>query len=137
MTYSSGVAEDGPQIIPYLYYPDAAEALDFLTRAFSFDVVSEVRDREGTVWTAKVGFGRGLVMVGPGLEGFGTQAVPDGSLATSRLFVLVDDVGAHHEQAVAGGAAIVSELAEHGGGHRQYVARDCGGHEWIFAEPLP
>jgi uncharacterized glyoxalase superfamily protein PhnB len=39
---------DGPQIIPYLYYPSAAEALDFLTRAFSFEVVSEVRDKEGT-----------------------------------------------------------------------------------------
>jgi uncharacterized glyoxalase superfamily protein PhnB len=127
---------DGPQIIPYLYYPNAIEALDFLTRVFSFEVVSEVRDKEGTVWTAQVRFGDGLVMIGPGLEGFGTTAVPDGLLATSRMFVRVDDVEAHCARAVASGAAIVSELADHRGGNRQYVARDCGRHEWIFAQPL-
>jgi uncharacterized glyoxalase superfamily protein PhnB len=127
---------DGPQIVPYLYYPNAAEALDFLTNVFSFEMVSEVRDKEGTVWTAKARFGDGLVMVGPGLEGFGTTAVPDGLLATSRMFVRVDDVEAHDARAVASGATIVSEAADHAGGHRQYVARDCGRHEWIFAQPL-
>ena len=67
-------------------------------------------------------------MVGPGLEGFGTTAVPDGSLA--------DDVEAHHARAVAAGAVIVSGLAEHPGGHRQYVASDCGRHQLIFAQPI-
>jgi uncharacterized glyoxalase superfamily protein PhnB len=127
---------EGPQIIPYLYYPSAAEALDFLTSAFAFEVVSEARDKEGTVWTAKVRFGDGLVMVGPGIEGFGTAAVPDGSLATTRMFVLVDDVEAHHARAIAAGAVIVSDLADHPGGHRQYVASDCGRHQWIFAQPI-
>jgi uncharacterized glyoxalase superfamily protein PhnB len=131
----ASVMGDGPQIIPYLYYPSAAEALDFLTRAFSFEVVSEVRDKEGTVWTATVRFGDGLVMVGPGLDAFGTTAVPDGSLATTRMFVRVDDVEAHYGQAVASGAVIVSEVADHPGGHRQYVASDCGHQEWIFAQP--
>jgi uncharacterized glyoxalase superfamily protein PhnB len=132
----ASVMGDGPQIIPYLYYPSAAEALDFLTRAFSFEVVSEVRDKEGTVWTATVRFGDGLVMVGPGLDGFGTTAVPDGSLATTRMFVRVDDVEAHYAHAVASGAVIVSEVADHPGGHRQYVASDCGRQEWIFAQPI-
>jgi uncharacterized glyoxalase superfamily protein PhnB len=52
------------------------------------------------------------------------------------MFVRVDDVEAHYARAVASGAGIVSELADHPGGHRQYVARDCGRHEWIFAQPL-
>ena len=125
-----------PQIVPYLYYPDAAAALEFLVAAFGFEVASAVRDDEGTVWTSTIRLGDGLVMVGPGLEGFGTAAVPEGSLATSRLFVLVDDVTAHHAHAADAGATVVSPPADHGGGHRQYVARDPGGHEWIFAQPV-
>jgi uncharacterized glyoxalase superfamily protein PhnB len=124
-----------PQITPYLYYPDATAAVDFLRRAFGFEEVSAFRDEEGTVWTATLRLGRGAVMVGPGLEGFGTAAVSEGARATSRMFVFVDEVEAHHDRAVAAGATIVSELADHPGGNRQYVASDCGRQQWIFAEP--
>ena len=135
-SYAAGVAPGArPQIVPYLYYRDAGAALDFLVGGFGFTEVSAVRDEDGSVWTSTIRLGDGLVMVGPGLEGFGTAAVPEGSLATSRLFVLVDDVEGHHARAAAAGATIVSPPAEHGGGHRQYVARDPGGHEWIFAQP--
>jgi len=51
------------------------------------------------------------------------------------MFVLVDDVDAHHARAVAAGATIVSEPASHPGGHRQYIAADCGSQQWIFAQP--
>ena len=37
--------------------------------------------------------------------------------------------------AKAAGARIVSEPAIHFSGNRQYVASDCGGQQWIFAEP--
>ena len=124
-----------PQITPYLYYPDATEAVRFLIEAFGFDEVSAFRDDEGTVWTATLQLGQGRVMVGPGLDGFGTAAIPDGALATSRMFVLVEDVDAHHARAVAAGAEIVTELGSHPGGHRQYIAADCGGQQWIFAQP--
>ena len=129
------MSEGWPQITPYLYYPDATEAVRFLIDAFGFEELSAFRDDEGTVWTATLTFGTGRVMVGPGLEGFGTQAIADGSLATSRMFVQVDDVDAHHARAASAGATIVSELASHPGGHRQYIASDCGGQQWIFAQP--
>jgi len=130
------MARARPQVVPYLYYPDATEAVDFLGRAFGFEEVSAFRDDEGTVWTATLRVGRGAVMVGPGLDGFGTAAVPEGASATSRMFVLVDDVDAHRDRAVAAGAEIVSDVAEHPGGHRQYVVSDCGRQQWIFAEPI-
>ena len=126
-----------PQIVPYLYYPDATEAVEFLRRAFGFEEVSAFRDEEGTVWTATLRTGDGLVMVGPGLDGFGTAHVADGAAkATSRMFVTVDDVDAHRDRAVAAGATILWEVSEHPGGHRQYVAGDCGRQQWIFAEPI-
>jgi uncharacterized glyoxalase superfamily protein PhnB len=129
------VTDGLPQITPYLYYPDATEAVRFLVDAFGFEEVSALRDDEGTVWTATLRLGAGRVMVGPGLDGFGTASIPEGSLATCRMFVLVDDVDAHHARAVAAGATIVAELASHAGGHRQYIAADCGRQQWIFAQP--
>ena len=129
------MSDGWPQITPYLYYPDATEAVRFLIEAFGFEELSALRDEEGTVWTATLQLGDGRVMVGPGLDGFGTAAIPEGSLATCRMFVQVEDVDVHYARAVAAGATIVSEPASHPGGHRQYIASDCGSQQWIFAQP--
>jgi uncharacterized glyoxalase superfamily protein PhnB len=131
-----GVTADGfPSVVPYLYYEDATTALEFPCRAFGFVEHKAVRDPEGVVWTAQLRVGDGLVMVGPGVSEFGTRAVTDGDRATSRVHVLVDDLDAHYERAVAAGARIIAERNDHGD-VRIYLATDCGGHEWIFAEPL-
>lgn len=125
-----------PTVVPYLYYPDAAEALDFLVEAFGFEVQSEVRDPDGVVWTAQLRTGDGLVMIGPGLEEFGTRAVPSADDATSRTHVLVSDLDGHFERARAAGATVISEPAVHFGDVRIYLVADCGGQQWIFAEPI-
>ena len=59
--------------MPYLYYPDATTALEFLVTAFGFQVASEVRDRHGAVWNAHVRCGDSIVMIGPASEEFGTR----------------------------------------------------------------
>jgi uncharacterized glyoxalase superfamily protein PhnB len=124
-----------PQIIPYLYYPDATLALEFLVDAFGFEVIHAVRDAEGVVWTAQLRLGDGVVMIGPGIEGFGTRAVDDPDWATTRMYTYVDDVDAHYEHAKSAGALIQSAPEIHFSGNKQYVASDCGGQQWIFAEP--
>ena len=126
---------DSPQIIPYLYYPDANEALAFLVEAFGFEIKSAVRGKKDEVLTAQLRTGDGVVMIGPGMEAFGTRAVQDPEWATTRLFVYVDDVAAHCERARSAGAQIVSEPAVHFSGDKIYVASDCGAQQWIFAEP--
>ena len=127
--------EDSPQITPYLYYEDATEALDFLVEAFGFEVKSALRDDQGAVLTAQLRTGDGLVMIGPGMDGFGTRGVQDPEWATTRMFVYVDDVDAHYERSHASGARVVSEPAMHFSNNKIYVAADCGGQQWIFAEP--
>jgi len=53
------------------------------------------------------------------------------------LYVSVDDVDAHYEQARAAGATILSELEDNTGiGQRQYRAEDLEGHRWMFATRL-
>jgi uncharacterized glyoxalase superfamily protein PhnB len=124
-----------PQVLPYLYYPDAARAVAFLVDAFGFTEIEAVRDDAGNVWTAQLSTGDGVVLVGPGMEEFGTKPVTDIESATSRTFVYVDDVDAHYQRATAAGARIITDLVDHGA-DRIYVASDCGGQQWIFASPL-
>jgi uncharacterized glyoxalase superfamily protein PhnB len=123
-----------PDVVPYLYYPDATEALDFLVRAFGFEEHQATRDEDGVVWTAQLRVGGGLVMIGPGMAEFGTQAISEPGRATCRIHVLVDHLESHCERARAAGAVIHAEPAAHVGGVRIYIAGDCGGQQWIFAE---
>jgi uncharacterized glyoxalase superfamily protein PhnB len=125
-----------PQVVPYLYYSDANKALEFLKSAFGFAEHSVTRDDQGTVWTAQLSTGSGLVMIGPGIDDFGTRPVPDHEWASSRVHVLVEDLDAHYQRSVAAGATICSEPTAHFGDVRIYVASDCGGQQWIFAEPV-
>ena len=66
-----------PQVLPYLYYPDARAALAFLVDVFGFTELDAVRDENGIVWSAQVSTGDGVVLVGPGMEEFGTRPVTD------------------------------------------------------------
>ena len=121
---------------PYLYYPDATAALAFLVDTFGFAEIEALRDEHGTVWSAQLSTGDGVVLIGPGMDEFGTRPVTDPAWACSRTFVYVDDVDGHYRRACAAGAVIITELADHGP-NRIYVASDCGGQQWIFATPLP
>jgi len=94
-----------------------------------------LRGADGTVLSAQVSTGDAVVLLGPAMADFGSCAVPDPSWASSRVFVYVDDVDAHHDRSRAGGATIVSEPADHGP-NRIYLASDCGGQQWIFATPI-
>jgi uncharacterized glyoxalase superfamily protein PhnB len=59
---------------------------------------------------------------------------PSRSEATSQTYVIVDDVDAHHERAVAVGATVVEQLTDTPFGHRRYGCCDPQGHRWYFAE---
>ena len=51
------------------------------------------------------------------------------------LLVEVDDVDAHHEQAVAAGATVIRPLEDtEEAGMRLYTAEDPEGHRWMFGQ---
>jgi uncharacterized glyoxalase superfamily protein PhnB len=135
MPTSASRPAGAPQVLPYLYYPDATQALAFLIDVFGFTEITALRGADGTVLSAQVSTGDAVVLLGPAMADFGSCAVPDPSWASSRVFVYVDDVDAHHDRSRAGGATIVSEPADHGP-NRIYLASDCGGQQWIFATPI-
>ncbi len=129
--------DDMAQIIPYLYYDDAGPAIEFMEKAFGFEIESAFRNPDdGKVLHAKVRTGSGVIFVGPGMEPFGTRAVPDPEFVSCMVYVFVEDVDAHCVRAKAAGAQIRAELHTHFSGNRQYTASDPGGQRWTFAQPV-
>ena len=65
MPPSSRRPAGAPQVLPYVYYADAARALAFLVDAFGFTEIEALRDDEGRVWSAQISTGDGVVLLGP------------------------------------------------------------------------
>lgn len=123
------------QIIPQLSVRDVDRYIEFLRDAFGFEVASEWRDPsdadhvniEMALDGALVGIGRA--------SADRTEAKDPGAPAIG-MYVVVDDVEAHHERARAAGANINFPPADQPWGHRMYGAVDPEGHEWGFAAPI-
>ncbi len=118
-------------VTPYLLYEDGEAAVEFLTRAFGFREVDRQTGAAGGMHVElEVGPDGSIVYLGQAGPGFKGPAEVGG---TSLVYILVDDVDAHHERAQAEGATIVEELVDLPFGHRRYTCDDPQGHEWSFA----
>lgn len=122
-------------VYPVLTYDDAQAAIQFLDRAFGFELLSK-HDEDGTVVHAELRRGEALLML--------SSASPDSKqrwgdhTGQGWLYISVDDPDAHHDQAKAAGAEIVYELTDQDYGSRDYSARDPEGNLWSFGtyDPL-
>lgn len=133
-----------PRISSAIWYEDPRAAIEWLCRAFGFQVRVLVEGEGGQVEHSELTFGDGVVMVG----GYKPEKFPHtkapafaGGVNTQNLMVYVDDVDAHCEHARANGALITKEPATHdyGPGYwadRTYECRDVGGHHWWFVQRL-
>src|SRR5688500_1715154 len=88
-----------PRISSALYYEDPRAAIEWLCKAFGFDVKIIVEGEDGAIHHSELAYGDGLIMVGdanrrerspyvraPGQVGGGN---------TQNMMVYVDDVEAH------------------------------------------
>ena len=133
-----------PRIASSLYYDDAAKAIDFLCRAFGFEVRLKVEGDGGRIEHSELVYGDGVVMVSSEKpEKFPKHRAPAnaGGANTQSLMVYVDDVEAHCKRAREAGAKIVTEPETHDYGEeywadRGYACEDIGGHGWWFCQRL-
>jgi uncharacterized glyoxalase superfamily protein PhnB len=123
-------------VIPTLRYRDAPRAIEFLCHAFGFDRHLVVDGENGTIAHAQLSFGSGMIMLGShpheGPYGEWVQPPDPGRPSTSGIYVVVDDVDAHHARAKAAGAAILREPEDQPYGGRDYTCRDPEGYVWSF-----
>ncbi|HEV8548139.1 MAG TPA: VOC family protein [Polyangiaceae bacterium] len=131
-----------PRASSSLGYERAAEAIDWLGRAFGFEVHTKILGKDGRIEHSELTFGGAVFMVSdPKPDKFDERRAPSqiGGVNTQSIFVYVDDVEAHCARARAAGAKIVHELTttDYGDGYwvdRGYGCLDLGGHSWYFAE---
>jgi PhnB protein len=124
--------EGYPRIAPYLLYNDVAGALSFLSRAFGLKEKVRMPGPDGGIMHAEMELADGIVMMGcPGPDYRNPKAL--GSV-TQTLYVYVDDVDKHYQQAKEAGAKIFEEPQDQFYGDRRYGAEDPEGHQWHFAQ---
>ena len=125
-----------PSLYPTLVYADAKAAIRQLTEAFGFTELSVYEGENGLVLHAELTQGNGAVMLGSK----GTGGVFDSAMkgaGPSGVYVVVDDVDAHHRRAVEHGAEILMPPTDQDYGSRDYMARDLEGNIWSFGTYAP
>jgi len=134
-----------PRVSPSVYYQQASAAIDWLCKAFGFEVRLKVEGDDGRIEHSELTFGDGLVMVGEAERGakYPYRRAPRqvGGINTMSLMILVDDVEAHCKHARESGAKIVGEPTTHDYGEeywtdRSYECEDLEGHHWWFVQRL-
>ncbi|MBC9731120.1 VOC family protein [Streptomyces sp. TRM68367] len=132
----AGTVGGRPSIYPTVLYADAKAAIRQLTEAFGFSELAVYESEEGLVVHAELAQGNGAVMVGSKGTGSRYDEAMKGAGPTG-VYVVVDDVDAHHRQAVEHGAEILMPPTDQDYGSRDYMARDLEGNIWSFGTYAP
>ncbi|MDV7223760.1 VOC family protein [Streptomyces prunicolor] len=132
----SGRPGISPSICPSLLYADAKAAIRQLTEAFGFTELAVYEGEDGSVMHAELVQGNGAVMLGSkGRGGRFDEAMK--SAGPAGVYIVVDDVDAHHRRAVEHGAEILMPPTDQDYGSRDYMARDAEGNIWSFGTYAP
>lgn len=123
-------------VYPTILYDDAKAAIRTLTEALGFTEDAVYEGQDGSVMHAELSCGNGRVMLGSrGREGVFAKAMAGAGPA--GVYVVVDEVDAHHARAVEHGVEILMPPTDQDYGSRDYMARDAEGNVWSFGTYAP
>ncbi|GAA1197635.1 VOC family protein [Prauserella alba] len=120
-------------IAPYLYYTDATEAVEWLTRVFGFTEKVRYVDAAGEVFQATLSAGGSDIhLAGVGDDYWPAKGV-DGPVGQLNV-VYVDDVDVQFERVdeAVGDGVQVSRPQDQPYGARLFTVQDVGGNSWTF-----
>jgi uncharacterized glyoxalase superfamily protein PhnB len=135
-----------PRLSSAVFYQDANAAIEWLCKAFSFELRLKVDGEGGRVEHSELTYGDAVIMVGDERaqvakdRPFASPKTLGGKSTQSAMFY-VDDVEAHCAHARGAGAEItyepkVSDYGEDYWSDKSYQARDPEGHLWWFCQRL-
>jgi len=121
---------------PSVIYQDDRAALDWLAKAFGFEVSLIVEDK-GRIVHSEMKYRDALVTVAREFTDATRSPKGLGGKVTQLLHVQVEgDIDAHCARARAAGAVILQEPEDQFYGDRTYRAIDPEGHIWVFAQAI-
>jgi uncharacterized glyoxalase superfamily protein PhnB len=128
-----------PSLIPGLFYEDPDAAVEWLAKAFGFELRMSYTDDADRIAYAELELGAGVVAVRPqrGHSPHDVSPRTAGGVNTAHLAVAVPDVDVHCERARQAGARVLEPLEDKFYGLRTYAVEDCEGHRWTFESGLP
>ena len=118
-----------------LCYRDAPAAITWLCETFGFTRRVVHADPSGVVHHAQLTHGNGMIMVSSARDstpGAPLVSAAHAGMQTGSLYIVVADVDAHDDRAMAAGATLVRPLTDEPYGGRDYVCRDPWGQMWSF-----
>jgi len=125
------------QVYPALLYRNAPAAIDWLTKAFGFQLLSSHPGPGNTVAHAELNAGGGIIMLSTAKPEKGWKSPRDLDGVHQILYLVVDDPDAHFARAKAAGAAITQAPVTQDYGAREYCCTDLEGHSWSFGTYHP
>jgi uncharacterized glyoxalase superfamily protein PhnB len=126
-----------PAIIPALSYQDPRAALDWLQRAFGFEIEMIIEDEQGNPVHSELRYGNGVVMVGSEWNADTKSPASIGRKCTQTVHMhMEEDINRHCARARAAGAEIIAAPEDQFYGDRTYRARDPEGHIWTFGQTV-
>jgi uncharacterized glyoxalase superfamily protein PhnB len=123
-----------PKIIPNLRYDDVKTAIDWLCRAFGFEVHFVAEEPNRGIVHAQLRMGTELIFLGPAVENdkHGLKSPLSLQGQGQMICVALEDVDAHYERAKQAEAVVVTPPYDSRFGARMYTCLDLEGHIWTF-----
>lgn len=121
-------------LTPYLFYKDAAKAIDFYKRAFGASELLRMNRPDGSIMHAEIVIGNSPVMLTTETDNFpqfGSVEARGGT--TTQFFLYVDDCDAWIARALDAGAELIEAIAMQNEGDRRGGVRDPFGITWWIA----
>jgi len=126
-----------PTLISAIVYRDPRAALEFLERAFGFELFMLIEDADGNVAHSEMRLGDSVVMVGSEWSDDHRSPGSTGGKNTQSIHIkIAEDIDAHCARARAAGADVFMEPADQFYGDRTYRCRDLEGHIWTVGQTV-
>ena len=127
-----------PNIFPFLRCRDAQAQIDWLCKAFGFDIQTSVPGQGGAIAHCELRLGAGIVMLGSERDDDFRMSSPlDLGGINQGVYISLREVDDHCARARAAGAEIVRGPFDTDYGSRDYIARDPEGNLWAFGTYNP
>jgi PhnB protein len=120
-------------VTPYLAVDDAAQAIDYYTKAFGAKEVVRMDAPDGKIAHAELQLGDSRIMVSDPFPQASTRPPSQLGGTSVSVFLYVEDVDAFVKRAVDAGATVTMEVADQFWGDRFGSVQDPFGHSWSVA----